>query len=59
VNKSIIIIIPIIAILLGMYFVFSDTENAEESTIEIQPEDESEPKRYTQSLSEAVSVTTP
>ena len=58
-NKSVLIVIPIIVSLLGMYFVLSNTENVEESTTEIPSQDENKPKHYTQSLSEAVSVTTP
>lgn len=60
-NKSILIGVPIaiIVILFGIYLVSSGTGYVEESSLEIIPDDEYQPKHYTQSLSEAVSVTTP
>lgn len=60
-NKSILIgvSIAITVILLGMYFVSSGTESVDESTLEFNPQDDYEPKSYTASLSESVSIKTP
>jgi hypothetical protein len=60
-NKSILIGIPIaiIVILLGIFFVSSYTDFTKEPISEFEPQNESEPKRYTQTLSEAVGVNSP
>ena len=47
-NKSILIGVPIavIVILLGVYFVSSDTDFTEEPISEFEPQNESEPKQW-------------
>jgi hypothetical protein len=61
-NKSILIGIPIaiIVIVIGIYFVSSGTEFVNESAPEFDSQDtDLEPKKYTQKLTENLSVVAP